>query len=108
MGCGILTNEDLPVFDSLRDVVGTAHLAVCDTPDDEDDQTRTALVAGLAFLLVPLSIACTANTALRFNNLDLDVATHLFLLHDTPAYGNESEYQVWLQRFSSPEDIQTL
>ena len=36
------------------------------------------------------------------------IATHFLLLHDTPAYGNESEYQVWLQRFSSPEDIQTL
>ena len=80
MGCGILTNEDLPVFDSLRDVVGAAHLAVRDTPDDEDDQTRTALVAGLAFLLVPLPIARTANTALRFNDLDLNDNNPLLLV----------------------------
>ena len=36
------------------------------------------------------------------------ITTHFYLLRDTPASDNESEYQVWLQRSSSSEDIQTL
>ena len=56
-----LTNEDLPVLDSLCDGVGTPHLRVGHATYDEDDEARHWLVALLAFLLVPLAVASTGH-----------------------------------------------
>lgn len=63
-----LTNDDFPVLDRLSDFISTSHLWVCDATKNKDDETGAALVAGLAFILVPLSISSTVITSQTMND----------------------------------------
>jgi len=55
------TNDDVPCLGDSRELVGTAHLGVGDSANDEDDETRSRPDTGLACdpLFMPLAVPRT-------------------------------------------------
>lgn len=60
MEAGGLTDQSLPLAIALRDFVHTAHLAVGHPSDDEHNDPGPRLDLGGTSVLVPVTVACTA------------------------------------------------